>query len=216
MPRSTLIPSPKASADHLLNAAKLLFAQKGYHGVSVKEISEKADVNVALINYYFNSKENLYRTLVEQYGNQQLAISQNVLVAPTSFEDYKNQLTEFLTQKLDRMAQDPDLARMILRDVEFFENLCDDVFRSIYLQMHDKFLEFLSEAKRRGFLRGEIEPRQAAFFFFAQIATFIRCGHLPNALFETDFLNQDHRSQWINHTIGIFLSGSAPNSITLD
>jgi len=46
--------------DRLLNEAEILFAQKGYHGVSVREITNAADCNLAAVNYHFGNKWNLY------------------------------------------------------------------------------------------------------------------------------------------------------------
>lgn len=44
----------------LIETAGPLFANSGIDGVSIREIAEKSNVNIASINYYFGSKENLY------------------------------------------------------------------------------------------------------------------------------------------------------------
>ena len=44
----------------LIEAAGELFATHGLEGVSIRMIAEKANANVAAVNYYFGSKENLY------------------------------------------------------------------------------------------------------------------------------------------------------------
>jgi AcrR family transcriptional regulator len=44
----------------LLDEAEALFAEKGYDAVSVREIIAATDCNLAAINYYFGTKENLY------------------------------------------------------------------------------------------------------------------------------------------------------------
>lgn len=46
--------------ERILNEAEALFAQKGYHAVSVREITAAAECNLAAINYHFGHKENLY------------------------------------------------------------------------------------------------------------------------------------------------------------
>lgn len=48
----------------ILLAAEKLFAGKGFEGTSVRDISQKAGVNVAMISYYFGSKENLLQSLI--------------------------------------------------------------------------------------------------------------------------------------------------------
>jgi TetR/AcrR family transcriptional regulator, regulator of cefoperazone and chloramphenicol sensitivity len=46
--------------ERLLDEAEALFAEKGYNTVSVREIIAAANCNLAAINYYFGTKENLY------------------------------------------------------------------------------------------------------------------------------------------------------------
>ena len=57
---------------HILDIAEELIAQKGFEGTSVRDISAKANINVAMISYYFGSKEkmmvNLYQYRVQKTG----------------------------------------------------------------------------------------------------------------------------------------------------
>lgn len=49
----------------ILGAAEELFAEKGFDGTSVRDIAHLAGVNLAMISYYFGSKEKLFEALVE-------------------------------------------------------------------------------------------------------------------------------------------------------
>jgi AcrR family transcriptional regulator len=46
--------------ERLLDEAEELFAQRGYHAVSVREITKAAGSNLAAVNYHFGNKQNLY------------------------------------------------------------------------------------------------------------------------------------------------------------
>ncbi len=46
--------------ERILDKAETLFAQKGYHAVSVREITTAAKCNMASVNYHFSNKKNLY------------------------------------------------------------------------------------------------------------------------------------------------------------
>ena len=48
----------------ILAVAEKLFAEKGFDGTSVRDISKIADINVAMISYYFGSKEKLLEQLI--------------------------------------------------------------------------------------------------------------------------------------------------------
>lgn len=51
--------------EHILNVAEELFAEKGFDGTSVRDIAQLAGVNLAMISYYFGSKEKLLESLIE-------------------------------------------------------------------------------------------------------------------------------------------------------
>jgi AcrR family transcriptional regulator len=53
----------------ILDTAEKLFAQYGYDPTSTREIAEKSGVNVAMISYYFGSKENLLKAIITRYGD---------------------------------------------------------------------------------------------------------------------------------------------------
>jgi len=54
-----------ATRERLLAEATRLFAQRGFHAVSVREIARAARANVAAVNYHFDGKLGLYRAVVK-------------------------------------------------------------------------------------------------------------------------------------------------------
>ncbi|MCJ8155219.1 TetR family transcriptional regulator [Chryseobacterium sp. SSA4.19] len=50
---------------HILDIAEELIAKKGYEGTSVRDICSKANINVAMISYYFGSKEKMMSYLYQ-------------------------------------------------------------------------------------------------------------------------------------------------------
>src|SRR5215475_11126568 len=61
--------------DHIIDTAIELFATKGFEGTSIRDLAAAADVNVAMVNYYFGSKEKLFEALVQRKA----ASSRNLL-----------------------------------------------------------------------------------------------------------------------------------------
>ena len=49
----------------IIKTAELLFAERGFDGTSVRDIAHEAGVNIAMISYYFGSKEKLMEALLE-------------------------------------------------------------------------------------------------------------------------------------------------------
>jgi AcrR family transcriptional regulator len=55
--------------DHILQIGEQLFAEQGFDGTSVRDIAQRAQVNLAMISYYFGSKEKLLIALIEERAN---------------------------------------------------------------------------------------------------------------------------------------------------
>jgi AcrR family transcriptional regulator len=58
--------SANATIERILDAAEELFAERGVADTSVRNITEKAGVNVAAVNYHFGSRESLISRVVER------------------------------------------------------------------------------------------------------------------------------------------------------
>lgn len=54
----------------ILDAAECLFADKGFNGTSLREITSLAEVNLAAVNYHFGSKKELIKAVMSRYMNE--------------------------------------------------------------------------------------------------------------------------------------------------
>ncbi|WP_348798945.1 TetR/AcrR family transcriptional regulator [Flavobacterium adhaerens] len=64
----------------ILQVAETLFAEKGFDGTSVRDIAKEAKINVAMVSYYFGSKEQLLESLVlHRASNVKLQLDQLIL-----------------------------------------------------------------------------------------------------------------------------------------
>ena len=66
-----------STKDRILGAAEELFAQHGFVGTSLRQVTSRADVNIAAVNYHFGSKENLinevFRRRMDEMSRQRLS-----------------------------------------------------------------------------------------------------------------------------------------------
>lgn len=69
----------KEPRKRILEAAVFLFAKKGFDGVGVREIAKAADVNIAMISYYFNSKVGILEEIVNTFHSQYYRVIKDVV-----------------------------------------------------------------------------------------------------------------------------------------
>ncbi|AWB58294.1 TetR/AcrR family transcriptional regulator [Colwellia sp. Arc7-D] len=59
-----------STKNKILDAAESLFADKGFNGTSLREITSQAEVNLAAVNYHFGSKKELIKAVMSRYMNE--------------------------------------------------------------------------------------------------------------------------------------------------
>ena len=105
---------PGKTADKILKAARVVFAEKGYSGAHVDEIAVRAGVNKATIYYQIGDKDTLYANVIHQIiGNNAQGIAQAVAQAIGPEEKLKT-FINFIADAVDR---NPELPPIMLREV---------------------------------------------------------------------------------------------------
>lgn len=92
-----------------------LFGQKGFEGTSVREIASGADVNPAMISYYFGSKEKLFEKLVEHKASFLKGVFAE-LVNNRSISQIEK-LFIIIDSYIDRMFQSPQFHHLLHREL---------------------------------------------------------------------------------------------------
>ncbi len=59
-----------STKNKILDAAEQLFADKGFNGTSLREITSQAEVNLAAVNYHFGSKKELIKAVMSRYMDE--------------------------------------------------------------------------------------------------------------------------------------------------
>ena len=85
----------------ILLVAEQLFAEDGFDGTSVRNIAKKATINIAMISYYFGSKEKLLEALViYRIGNMRLRL-ENLLQENSSPIEKIDKLVVYYINKIN-------------------------------------------------------------------------------------------------------------------
>src|SRR3989442_11547647 len=104
-----------ATRDALLAAGTELFAERGYDGVPVWAIAQKAGVNKAMINYHFGGKRKLYRAIVSATFGEMVASVERLAEAPRPAPEVLRELIAVVGEIATR--RHPHFCSMMLREV---------------------------------------------------------------------------------------------------
>jgi len=100
----------------LLDAAEELFAEYGFNGVSVRQIVERARVNLGAVPYYFGTKENLFKEVILRRA-MPLRIERERLIVALFEKNRTPSLEDILWALLEpafRVSHDNDAFRRLL------------------------------------------------------------------------------------------------------
>lgn len=85
----------------ILEVAERLFSEKGFEGTSIRDISKHAKINIAMVSYYFGSKERLLESLIF-YKTSDLKLQlENLLTEDLEPLDKVNKLIEIYITKIN-------------------------------------------------------------------------------------------------------------------
>jgi outer membrane protein TolC/AcrR family transcriptional regulator len=137
----------------LLDAGLKQFANRGYAGTSVQDITEDAKVTKPTLYYYFQSKEGLFQALVDQAMDERLELIRQA--APPDMPTV-DQLTAIMVAVTEFAKRQPDLLRLCFSIAFAAPGEFPTGFKK-----HHKILEslmFVSEIIRIGLERGDLNP----------------------------------------------------------
>lgn len=111
----------------ILKESQRLFAEKGFHGVSIDEIARAVDVSPAILYRHFTSKQALYDAVLLELSSQRESYVDAVVKGEATFEEVLIGMTEVFIQSID---ENPNLLRIEMQSLlngnpatsEFFEN----------------------------------------------------------------------------------------------
>jgi TetR/AcrR family transcriptional regulator len=98
----------------ILAAAAEEFANKGFFGARTQAIADSANLNKAMLHYYFRSKENLYAHVIRAAFQEILARVGQAWMEPGHIN---KRVERIVDTYMDHYEKNPDFLRIILREV---------------------------------------------------------------------------------------------------
>ena len=132
----------------ILLAAEKLFAQRGYHAVSIRQIAEEAGVPLALVGYYFGPKHDLFHAIFAHWNRtieERLSALRATPHDPADPEALQRIIHAFVDPVL-RLRASPEgeyYALLVARELAHAQEEADRVLRQFFDPLAHAFIDAL-------------------------------------------------------------------------
>jgi len=168
------------SRERIIKAAIEVFAEKGKYGMRMDEIAERANINKAMVYYYYSSRENLYREVLESVMRRYFTmLSSAIEQIINDNTDHVDKLRRFVITSLDVLSHDRIVAKLVIdalaSEPEELSRVMENLKKDPKLNIPKKMLDFLEDGMEKGIFR-KLNPKQllinivamSLFYFIAK------------------------------------------------
>ena len=141
---------PDRKADILL-AAEKLFAQRGYHAVTIRQIAEEAGVPLALVGYYYGPKHELFHAIFVHWSStieERLLALKKVGIDPQDANTLPRIIDAFVgpVLRLRASSEGEYYALLVARELYHLQDETDRVMRTYFDPLAMAFIDALNLA----------------------------------------------------------------------
>ncbi len=154
----------------LLEAAGELFAEHGLEGTNIRAIAEKAQANIAAVNYHFGTKENLYTEALRHVATCAPVIPPEVFLARLRGGGVENSPEAVIRDLVqDRVSnylskKSPEWhTKLLMRSLLEPNQALEQLIQQIFTPDQDGLMELVLE------INPKLSPSQARILVFSMI-----------------------------------------------
>lgn len=138
-----------STEERIKEAARKVFTTKGFAAARTRDIAEEAGINLALLNYYFRSKEKLFELIMLENIQQFIrGIKEIIMEEETDLKDKIERISSFY---IDMLIRNPDLPLFILSELRANpDHLADRLDIKDVLRKSQFFKQLAEKAKAQG------------------------------------------------------------------
>lgn len=184
----------------LIAIATPLFAEKGFNGVSVRELSAAAGMNLSMISYYFGGKEALYAAVL----SEQFDTLNQVAGITTMDTDPLKKFEYYIRATVARYRKNPYLLRFYTSELTnptpCFETIVKPAIGGVLQVLRETFTEGLTEKQ----FRGGLDPMDTILALAGMINFYFIVEPVTSEMIDR---SPDRDEVLIQHIMDIFTKG---------
>ncbi|KUP94632.1 TetR/AcrR family transcriptional regulator [Tritonibacter horizontis] len=191
---------PERTKGEILAAALAVFAENGYDGARIQQISHRAGCNPRLIYHYFGSKDDLYLAALRKIYAEIRSREEDLNLAALAPREAILRLAEFTFDFFDGNAPFVSITRSEnLLGGQYIRQLPE--INRLSNPLIEKIAEVLKRGEGTGEIRPGIDPMQLYISIVALSAHHINAAHTLSATFGTDLTDPKWRQTRRAHVV---------------
>ncbi len=140
----------KNTEQKIFDAATELFLEKGVDRTSVREIANKAGINLALMNYYFRSKENLFDAIFTMLVKKN---TRNLIKILDSDLGLEEKIRKYVEAYIDMLTDNPLLVSFVMAIVHRSQERIIQMKAISSLYSTSKFAQQIFDESKKGHIK---------------------------------------------------------------
>jgi AcrR family transcriptional regulator len=195
MPLTNQTAEPRDLREKILEKARSMFIRQGYHGLSMREISEALGVSKAALYYHFKDKEELFLAILETSLDEMEALIDNISLTPVSCSE---KLQKFVETVLLQPPEQRSIIRLASQEMGQLSAAARKHFDGIY---REKFIGKVEKILQAGMDQGEFRQMKT------DVATWSLLGMMYPYFYPSHSGSSGLPEETIQQIIGIYLNG---------
>jgi TetR/AcrR family transcriptional regulator len=186
----------------ILEAAEQVFAEYGFSGATTSRIAERAGIPKANLHYYFQTKEDLYRRVIDNIFNIWLEAANSL----DESDDPRRALTRYIHTKMDLSRSRPlgskVWANEIIQRAPIIQDYLETTLREWTASRAGMIQRWIDEGKIL-----PIEPRYLLYMIWATTQHYADFGHQITTLNDGNDLSDEQWEEAKRNVTEIILRG---------
>ena len=156
--------SDNITEQKIIEAAEIVFHEKGFDGARMQEIADKASINKGLLHYYFKSKDALFDAIFNMALKKMSGTINSILKMDISLEEKMNLIID---SYMNLLLRNSSLPRFVITEL----NKDSDRFIKKYLsgEINNVFANFINSVQKE-IDAGKIKPINPKHLFMNMIS----------------------------------------------
>jgi AcrR family transcriptional regulator len=190
--------------DHILDVAERIFSDLGFDGASTRMISGEANVNMAMLNYYFGSKEGLFLAIFERKISSLQELLENIGNDETMTP--WNKLEKFLDTYVDRVVVNSCFQKLINREMQISKRLdVTEKLTEIVMLNVNELQKLINEGIKSGDFYKDADTALLTATIFGTKNYIINMPSISSAMFGHDIRDEKYLEEHLKPRVRIYM-----------